>query len=102
MEIKELISKVEEKYTWEDILTLLDEEILNWDYSYSQDEIEEYDSYWDFYQQYNNKEAEDVVVEHILLSVGITTNELYDYDEGHALMLFQEWLEDYTSHNFEN
>ena len=60
--IEEIIKEIESKYTADDILELLDEEVLNWDYGYNESEIDEYPSRWDFYLEYNNKEAEDAVV----------------------------------------
>lgn len=100
MKVQELIQKISEIYSADDILDLLDNEINEWDYGYDDDEIEEYPSRWDFYQEFNNKEAEDVVVNTILNKIDLSTNDLFDIDEGLSLQLFLDWLEEYTSHNF--
>ena len=99
IDIQELIKKVKDRYTWEDILDMLDEEILNWDYGYTESEIDEYESRFDFYYEYNNGEAENVVVDNILSKFGTSRNELFEENEDY-LLIFEEWLEDYTSHNF--
>ena len=99
IDIQELIKKVKERYTCVDILDMLDEEILNWDYGYTESEIDEYESRFDFYYEYNNGEAENVVVDNILSKFGTSRNELFEENEDY-LLIFEEWLEDYTSHNF--
>ena len=98
--LEKVIEAIEDQYSPEDILDLLDEEIYNWDYGYYESEIEEYEFRWDFYSDYNNKEAEDAVIDAIFASLGTTTNTVYlalganNYDE------FREWLNDYTGHSF--
>ena len=99
IDIQELIKKVKERYTCADILDMLDEEIFNWDYGYTESEIDEYESRFDFYYEYNNGEAENVVVDNILSKFGTSRNELFEENEDY-LLIFEEWLEDYTSHNF--
>ena len=102
MNVQELIEKVKEEYTWEDILNILDDEILNWDYGYSESEIEEeYACRWDFYREYNNGEAENAVVDALLLEMGTSRNELHEQSDGADLLIFEEWLEDYTLHRFD-
>ena len=98
--IKEIIKEIESKYTANDILELLDEEVLNWDYGYDKSEIDEYPSHWEFYLAYNNKEAEDAVVNQILDSIGLDSNMLFEMDEGVSFYAFIAWLEEYTSHYF--
>lgn len=98
--IKEIIKEIESKYTANDILKLLDEEVLNWDYGYDESEIDDYPSRWDFYIEYNNKEAEDVVINQILSSVGLDSNTLFEMDEGVSFYEFMDWLEKYTNHYF--
>ena len=98
--IEEIIKEIESKYTADDILELLDEEVLNWDYGYDESEIDEYPSRWDFYLEYNNKEAEDAVVNQILDSIGLDSNMLHEIDEGVSFYLFMDWLEEYTNHYF--
>jgi hypothetical protein len=98
--IEEIIKEIESKYTADDILELLDEEVLNWDYGYDESEIDEYPSRWDFYIEYANKEAEDAVVNQILNSIGLDSNALFKIDDGVSFYLFMDWLEEYTSHYF--
>lgn len=97
MKIEELIKKIEERYTSDYILEMLDDEVYNWDYGYDEDEIEEWDSRWDFYQEYNNGEAENVVVDNILLTINLSRNKLFELG---ILEEFEEWLEEYTGCNF--
>ena len=77
MTIQEIINEISEKYSANDILELLDNEVLNWDYGYSDDEIDEFDSRWGFYSEYNNKEAEDVIVDELLSSLDLDSNTLF-------------------------
>lgn len=98
--IKEIIKEIESKYTANDILELLDEEVLNWDYGYDESEIDDYPSRWDFYIEYNNKEAEDVIVNQLLNSIKLDSNILFEMDNGISFYEFIEWLEEYTSHYF--
>lgn len=98
MELQELIEKIEEKYTSDDIINMLDDEILNWDYGYSESEIEEeHDSRWDFYYEFNNGEAENAIVDNILTSIELSRNKLFDLG---LLEEFEEWLSDYVGCNF--
>lgn len=98
--IKEIIKEIESKYTANDILELLDEEVLNWDYGYDKSEIDDYPSHWDFYIEYNNKEAENVIVNQLLNSIKLDSNILFEMDNGISFYEFIEWLEEYTSHYF--
>lgn len=98
-ELNKIIEKIKANYFPEDILDLLDEEIYNWDYGYDDEEINEYESRWDFYQNYNNKEAEDVIVNEILLVANSSSNDLFILRES-VYLEFMEWLEDYTGHQF--
>jgi hypothetical protein len=103
MNIQELINSVKEKYSANNILEMLDEEIFDWDYGYSEDEIEEeYDCRWDFYQEYNNGEAETSVVDQLLFGFGTSRNKLFEefYEGETCLLIFEEWLSNYTLHNF--
>jgi len=97
MELQELTQIIEEKYTSEEILDLLDNEILDWNFGYPQNEIDEYDSRWDFYTDFNNGEAENAVIDNILNSVELSRNELFDLN---ILEEFEEWLSDYVGCNF--
>lgn len=97
MKLQELTQIIEEKFTSEDILDLLDNEILDWDFGYPQDEIDEYDSRWDFYTDYNNGEAENAVVDNILISIDLSRNKLFGLT---LLEEFEEWLSNYTGFNF--
>lgn len=98
-ELEKIIEKIKTQYSPDDILNLLDEEILNWDYGYTESEIDEYESRFDFYYEYNNGEAENAVVDNILSKFGTSRNKLFEENEDY-LLIFEEWLEDYTSHNF--
>ena len=107
--VEKIIDKISSIYSDYDILEMLDEEILNWDYGYDQDEIDEYDSRYDFYANYNNNEAEDAVVDELLQSVShyfgvikLNRNYLFNMGEGYGACLtkFLDWLEEYTNHNF--
>lgn len=98
-ELNKIIEKIKSHYSPEYILNLLDEEIYNWDYGYDDETINEYESRWDFYQDYNNKEAEDVVVNEILLVANSSSNDLFELGES-IYLEFMEWLEDYTRHQF--
>lgn len=98
-ELNKIIEKIKAHYSPVDILNLLDEEIYNWDYGYDDEEINEYESRWEFYQYYNNKEAEDAVVNEILLVANSSSNDLFELG-GSVYLEFIEWLEDYTGHYF--
>ena len=50
-------------------------------------------------QELIKKVAENVVVDNILSKFGTSRNELFEENEDY-LLIFEEWLEDYTSHNF--
>ena len=70
MKIEKIIDKVSEMYSAEDILELLD---------------------------YNNGEAENAVVDNILLCVNLSRNDLFELG---ILTEFEEWLETYTGCSF--
>ena len=98
-ELEKIIEKIKAYYSSYDILYLLDEEIYNWDYGYDDEYINEYESRLDFYQNYNNKEAENAVVNEILLIANSSSNDLSELGES-IYLEFMEWLEDYTGHQF--
>ena len=99
-EIEEIIKQIEEKYTGNEILDILDNEILNWDYGYTVEEIQDgWDSHWDFYSDFNNGEAESAVMDEILFSIGLSCNKLFEVSET-AYYEFVEWLTEYTGYNF--
>ena len=91
--IEEIIKEIKSKYTADNILDLLDEEVLNWDYGYDESEIDDYPSRLDFYLEYNNKEAEDAVVNQLLSSIDLDSNILFEMDEGVSFYVFIDWLE---------
>ena len=48
--IQEIIKDIQSKYTPNDILGFLDDEVYNWDYGFYDDEIDEFESRWEFYE----------------------------------------------------
>ena len=57
------MSKIKEKYSEEEVVEMFDNEILEW---VDPDWKDEYDSEYDWYQDHNNGEAQDVVIEQII------------------------------------
>jgi len=98
-ELEKIIEKIKTQYSPDDILNLLDEEIYNWDYGYNTEDINEFEDRWDFYTDYNNKEAEDVIVNEILLIANSSSNDIFELGES-VYLEFMEWLENYTGHQF--
>ena len=99
-ELEKIIEKIKAYYSPDDILDLLEKEIYNWDYGYDDEDIYEYGDRWDFYTDYNNNEAEDAVVNEILLNAAdSSSNKLFKLGEP-LYFKFMEWLKDYTGYQF--
>lgn len=58
-----VLSKIKEKFDDNKVCDMLDEEIMEW---VDEGWEEEYESEYDWYQDYNNREAEDVVIEQLI------------------------------------
>ena len=96
--LEKLIEQVKEMYSSWDVCDLMDNEILNWDFGYDEEEIDEYPSRWDFYADMANGEGEDEICNHILFTAtGEDRNSLCDME---ILEEFEEWLSDYSGVNF--
>ena len=64
--MEELLNYLKENFTQEKVAEMLDEEILNW---VAPDWEEDYESEYDWYVDHNNKEAEDEVINQIIIEV---------------------------------
>jgi hypothetical protein len=64
--MKELLNYLKENFTEEKVAEMLDEEIVNW---VDPDWEEDYESEYDWYVDHNNKEAEDEVINQIIIEV---------------------------------
>jgi len=74
--IEEKWEEIKSKWSEEDVISAIDESIPDY---LDSDWEDEYDSEYDAYQEQGRGEAEDVVINQIFQSVGITYNqELYD------------------------
>lgn len=102
MTVEEIIEKVKSVYTPIDILDMFDNECAEWDYGYSEEEIEdEWGDHLSFYADINNNEAEDAIVERLLMEVGTSANALVDFHKDFDdLEQFKDWLSVYTMHVF--
>lgn len=58
-----VLTKIKEEFSEDKVSKMLDEEILEWVDSDWQDD---FDSEYEWYVEYNNKEAEDVIIDQII------------------------------------
>lgn len=95
----ELLKKVKRDFSSDDIAEMFDLEILEWDYGYDPDDIEnEWSCRYDFYIEYGGGEAENAVCDQILSNYGTNRNKLFDEN---LLYKFEEELSIYSSIDFE-
>ena len=95
--IEDIVAKIKEQYDSVDVVTKLDEEILNW---VDDDWEDEHDNEYDWYSSYGRGEAEGAILEEMIATYNNQHNKGKELDFDTHCRVYERLQEEFPDLNY--